>query len=142
MEDKKRANITEHDRNLVDENPNILGFGEMAKKDIFAMTMALGMDDPQKLPTKSSSWIRSDTFDINCVALMAALRLGADDITDDNINEHANYNDCMTYANMCSYTGFRKLEQKMEEAHGNNDELVGELMRELDRLYKKNVEKV
>ena len=141
MEDKKRANISDHDRDLLYKNSKLLGLGSMQAREIFAMTMALGMDEPQKLPAKSTSWIRPETFDTGNIAIIAALRLGADDITDDNINEHANYNDCMTYANMCSYTGFRKLEQKIEEANGNNDELVGELMRELDRLYRKNVGK-
>ncbi len=140
MEDKKRANIAECDREFIYKNGNILGFGSTPMKEIFTFTMALGMDYPQKLPTKSTSWIRSDTFDTNSIALMAALRLGADDINDNNINGYANYNDCMVYANMCSYAGFRKLEQMIKEANYDNDELIAELMAELDRLYRKNVE--
>ena len=140
MEDKKRANIAECDREFIYKNGNILGFGSTPMKEIFTLTMALGMDYPQKLPTKSTSWIRSDTCDTNSIALMAALRLGADDINDNNINGYANYNDCMVYANMCSYAGFRKLEQMIKEANYDNDELIAELMAELDRLYRKNVE--
>lgn len=142
MEDKKRAYISDHDRDLLSRNSKLLGLGSMEAKEVFAMTMALGMDAPQKLPSPNTSWIRSESFDTSNRAIIAALRLGADDINDDTINEHANYNDCITYANMCSYTGFRRLEQKIEEANGNNDELVAELMIELDRLYRKNVEQV
>lgn len=140
MEENKRANIAECDRDFLYRNSHMLGLGSTPTKEIFSLTMSLGMDNPQKLPTKNTSWIRFDTFDMNSIALMAALRLGADDITDANINEHANYNDCMSYANMCSYTGFRKLEQMVKEANYDNDELMAELMAELDRLYRKNVE--
>ena len=140
MEDKKRANITDYDRRLLTENAQILGLGSTPAKDIYALTVALGMNNPQRIPIKNSSWIRADTLDTNTVALMGAVRLGAADVNEDNINEHANHNDCISYGNMCSYTGFRKLEQLIKEVNSDNDELIAELMVELDRLYRKNVE--
>ena len=48
--------------------------------------------------------------------------------------------DMISYAEQCSQAGFEKLEKMVQDANNNNDELEAELMAELDRLYRKNVE--
>ncbi len=139
MEDRRRANITEHNRNFIKSNEDKLGFGDAATKDIYALTIALGADAPKELKGKVTSWIRAETIDTNTTALMAAARLGADDVTDENINQFADYNTCVAFADQCANAGFEKLEQMIEEADGENDTLIAELMNELDNLYKSNV---
>lgn len=139
MEDRRRANITEHNRNFIKSNEDKLGFGDAATKDIYALTIALGIEEPKELKGKVTSWIRAETIDTNITALMAAARLGADDVTDENINRFADYNTCVAFTDQCANAGFEKLEQMIAEADGDNDILISELMHELDRLYEKNV---
>ncbi len=138
MEDR-RANISERDRKFLEENKDKFGLGETAAKDIYALTVALGMEDPKEMAKKNTSWIRAATIDMNSRAVIASARLGADDITDENINQYAEYNACISFADQCSYAGFEKLAQMITEAEGDDDILISELMRELDRLYEKNV---
>ncbi len=138
MEDR-RASISERDRKFLEENKDKFGLGETAAKDVYALTVALGMESPKEMSKKNSSWIRAATIDMNSRAIIASARLGADDITDENINQFAEYNACISFADQCSYAGFEKLAQMIEEADGDNDILISELMHELDRLYETNV---
>lgn len=138
MEDR-RASISDRDRKFLEENKDIFGLGETAAKDVYALTVALGMDYPKEMSKKNSSWIRAATIDMNSRAIIASARLGADDITDENINQFAEYNACISFADKCSYAGFEKLAEMMEKAAGDEDVLIYELMKELDRLFEKNV---
>ncbi len=138
MEDR-RASISDRDREFLEENKDKFGLGETAAKDVYALTVALGMESPKEMSKKNSSWIRAATIDMNSRAIIASARLGADDISDENINQFAEYNACISFADQCSYAGFEKLAQMIEEADGDNDILISELMHELDRLYETNV---
>ncbi len=135
-----RIYVAEKNRDFINEHLNILGFDVAQKKEILFMTMALGMDEPQPLPTKRTGWILYKTFNTNDQALIGALRLGADDVDDENINQFADFDTCISYAEQCSQSGFEKLAKMVQEANNNNDELEAVLMAELDRLYRKNVE--
>ena len=138
MEDR-RAFISLRDRDFIHKNEDKLGLGETEAKKIYAMTMALGVDEPQEMSKKRDGYIKKETFDTYTKAIIATARLGADDITDENINQFADYNECIAFADKCSYTGFEKLAQMVDKADGDEDVLISELMKELDRLYEKNV---
>lgn len=135
-----RIYVAEKNRDFINSHLNILGFDVAQKKEILFMTMALGMNEPQKLPTKRTGWILYKTFTTSDKTLIEALRLGADDVNDENINQFADFDTCISYAEQCSQAGFEKLEKMVQESNNDNDELEAELMAELDRLYRKNVE--
>lgn len=138
MEDR-RAFISLRDREFIHKNEGKLGLGETEAKKVYAMTVALGVDNPKEMSKKRDGYVKAETIDTYTEVIIATARLGADDITDENINQFADHNECISFADKCSYAGFEKLAQMMEEANGDEDILISELMKELDRLYEKNV---
>lgn len=135
-----RAYITDENRDYINTHGNILDFEATQNKEIFFLTMALGMDEPKKLPTKKTGWILFKTFDTSDKALIQALRLGAEDVNEENINDFTDFDKCIDYAEQCSERGFEKLRQMVADADGDNTTLQDRLMNELDRLYRMNVE--
>lgn len=135
-----RAYIADENRDYINTHGNILDFEATQRKEIFFLTMALGMDEPKKLPTKKTGWILNKTFDTRDQALIQALRLGAADVNEENINNFTNFEKCIDYAEQCSEAGFEKLRQMVADADGDNTTLQDRLMNELDRLYRMNVE--
>lgn len=135
-----RAYIADENRDYINTHGNILDLEATPNKEIFFLTMALGMDEPKKLPTKKTGWILFKTFDTSDEALIQALRLGADDVNEENINDFTNLDKCIDYAEQCSETGFEKLRRMVADADGDNTTLQDRLMNELDRLYRMNVE--
>lgn len=135
-----RAYIADENRNYINTHGNILDLEATPNKEIFFLTMALGMDEPKKLPTKKTGWILFKTFDTRDQALIQALRLGAEDVSEENINDFTDFDKCIDYAEQCSEAGFEKLRQMVADADGDNTTLQDRLMNELDRLYRMNVE--
>lgn len=135
-----RAYIADENRDYINTHGNILDLEATPNKEIFFLTMALGMDDPKKLPTKKTGWILFKTFDTRDQALIQALRLGAEDVNEENINDFTDFDKCIDYAEQCSEAGFEKLRQMVADADGDNTTLQDRLMNELDRLYRMNVE--
>ena len=135
-----RAYIADENRDYINTHGNILDLEATPNKEIFFLTMALGMDEPKKLPTKKTGWILFKTFDTRDQALIQALRLGAEDVNEENINDFTNFDKCIDYAEQCSEAGFEKLRQMVADADGDNTTLQDRLMNELDRLYRMNVE--
>lgn len=135
-----RAYIADENRDYINTHGNILDLEATPNKEIFFLTMALGMDEPKKLPTKKTGWILFKTFDTRDQALIQALRLGAEDVNEENINDFTDFDKCIDYAEQCSEAGFEKLRQMVEDADGDNTTLQDRLMNELDRLYRMNVE--
>ena len=135
-----RAYIADENRDYINTHGNILDLEATPNKEIFFLTMALGMDEPKKLPTKKTGWILFKTFDTRDQALIQALRLGAEDVNEENINDFTDFDKCIDYAEQCSEAGFKKLRQMVLEADGDNGILQDRLMVELDRLYRQNVE--
>lgn len=136
-----RAYIADENRDYINTHGNILDLEATPNKEIFFLTMALGMDEPKKLPTKKTGWILFKTFDTRDQALIQALRLGAEDVNEENINDFTDFDKCIDYAEQCSEAGFEKLRQMVADADGDNTTLQDRLMNELDRLYRMNVEK-
>lgn len=135
-----RAYIADENRDYINTHGNILDLEATPNKEIFFLTMALGMDEPKKLPTKKTGWILFKTFDTRDQALIQALRLGAEDVNEGNINDFTDFDKCIDYAEQCSEAGFEKLRQMVADADGDNTTLQDRLMNELDRLYRMNVE--
>lgn len=135
-----RAYIADENRDYLNTHGNILDLEATPNKEIFFLTMALGMDEPKKLPTKKTGWILFKTFDTRDQALIQALRLGAEDVNEENINDFTDFDKCIDYAEQCSEAGFEKLRQMVADADGDNTTLQDRLMNELDRLYRMNVE--
>ncbi len=135
-----RAYIADENRDYINTHGNILDLEATPNKEIFFLTMALGMDEPKKLPTKKTGWILFKTFDTRDQALIQALRLGAEDVNEENINDFTDFDKCIDYAEQCSEAGFEKLRQMVADADGDNTTLQDRLMNELDRLYRMNVE--
>ena len=135
-----RAYIADENRDYINTHRNILDLEATPNKEIFFLTMALGMDEPKKLPTKKTGWILFKTFDTRDQALIQALRLGAEDVNEENINDFTDFDKCIDYAEQCSEAGFEKLRQMVADADGDNTTLQDRLMNELDRLYRMNVE--
>ena len=135
-----RAYIADENRDYINTHGNILDLEATPNKEIFFLTMALGMDVPKKLPTKKTGWILFKTFDTRDKALIQALRLGAEDVNEENINDFTDFDKCIDYAEQCSEAGFEKLRQMVADADGDNTTLQDRLMNELDRLYRMNVE--
>lgn len=135
-----RAYIADENRDYINTHGNILDLEATPNKEIFFLTMALGMDEPKKLPTKKMGWILFKTFDTRDQALIQALRLGAEDVNEENINDFTDFDKCIDYAEQCSEAGFEKLRQMVADADGDNTTLQDRLMNELDRLYRMNVE--
>lgn len=135
-----RAYIADENRDYINTHGNILDLEATPNKEIFFLTMALGMDEPKKLPTKKTGWILFKTFDTRDQALIQALRLGAEDVNEENINDFTDFDKCIDYAEQCSKAGFEKLRQMVADADGDNTTLQDRLMNELDRLYRMNVE--
>ena len=135
-----RAYIADENRDYINTHGNILDLEATPNKEIFFLTMALGMDEPKKLLTKKTGWILFKTFDTRDQALIQALRLGAEDVNEENINDFTDFDKCIDYAEQCSETGFEKLRQMVADADGDNTTLQDRLMNELDRLYRMNVE--
>ena len=136
-----RAYIADENRDYINTHGNILDLEATPNKEIFFLTMALGMDEPKKLPTKKTGWILFKTFDTRDQALIQALRLGAEEVNEENINDFTDFDKCIDYAEQCSEAGFEKLRQMVADADGDNTTLQDRLMNELDRLYRMNVEK-
>ena len=137
-----RAYIADENRDYINTHGNILDLEATPNKEIFFLTMALGMDEPKKLPTKKTGWILFKTFDTRDQALIQALRLGAEDVNEENINDFTDFDKCIDYAEQCSEAGFEKLRQMVADADGDNTTLQDRLMNELDRLYRMNVEEM
>ena len=135
-----RAYIADENRDYINTDGNILELEATPNKEIFFLTMALGMDEPKKLPTKKTGWILFKTFDTSDQALIQALRLGAEDVNEENINDFTDFDKCIDYAEQCSEAGFEKLRQMVADADGDNTTLQDRLMNEFDRLYRMNVE--
>lgn len=135
-----RAYIADENRDYINTHGNILDLEATPNKEIFFLTMALGMDEPKKLPTKKTGWILFKTFDTRDQALIQALRLGAEDVNEENINDFTDFDKCIDYAEQCSEAGFEKLRQMVADADGDNTTLQDRLMNELDRLYRMNIE--
>ena len=135
-----RAYIADENRDYINTHGNILDLEATPNKEIFFLTTALGMDAPKKLPTKKTGWILFKTFDTSDQALIQALRLGAEDVNEENINDFTDFDKCIDYAEQCSEAGFEKLRQMVADADGDNTTLQDRLMNELDRLYRMNVE--
>ena len=135
-----RAYIADENRDYINTHGNILDLEATPNKEIFFLTMALGMDEPKKLPTKKTGWILFKTFDTRDQALIQALRLGAEDVNEENINDFTDFDKCIDYAEQCSERGFENLRQMVADADGDNTTLQDRLMNELDRLYRMNVE--
>lgn len=135
-----RAYIADENRDYINTHGNILDLEATPNKEIFFLTMALGMDEPKKLLTKKTGWILFKTFDTRDQALIQALRLGAEDVNEENINDFTDFDKCIDYAEQCSEAGFEKLRQMVADADGDNTTLQDRLMNELDRLYRMNVE--
>lgn len=135
-----RAYIADENRDYINTHGNILDLEATPNKEIFFLTMALGMDEPKKLSTKKTGWILFKTFDTRDQALIQALRLGAEDVNEENINDFTDFDKCIDYAEQCSEAGFEKLRQMVADADGDNTTLQDRLMNELDRLYRMNVE--
>lgn len=135
-----RAYIADENRDYINTHGNIVDLEATPNKEIFFLTMALGMDEPKKLPTKKTGWILFKTFDTRDQALIQALRLGAEEVNEENINDFTDFDKCIDYAEQCSEAGFEKLRQMVADADGDNTTLQDRLMNELDRLYRMNVE--
>lgn len=135
-----RAYIADENRDYINTHGNILDLEATPNKEIFFLTMALGMDEPKKLPTKKTGWILFKTFDTRDQALIQALRLGAEDVNEENINDFTDFDKCIDYAEQCSEAGFEKLRQMVADADGDNTTLQDRLMNEMDSLYRMNVE--
>lgn len=135
-----RAYIADENRDYINTHGNILDLEATPNKEIFFLTMALGMDEPKKLPTKKTGWIFFKTFDTRDQALIQALHLGAEEVNEENINDFTDFDKCIDYAEQCSEAGFEKLRQMVADADGDNTTLQDRLMNELDRLYRMNVE--
>ena len=135
-----RAYIADENRDYINTHGNIRDLEATPNKEIFFLTMALGMDEPKKLPTKKTGWILFKTFDTRDQALIQALRLGAEDVNEENINDFTDFDKCIDYAEQCSEAGFEKLRQMVADVDGDNTTLQDRLMNELDRLYRMNVE--
>ncbi|WP_301872550.1 hypothetical protein [uncultured Dialister sp.] len=124
------------------KNAHFLGLESASEnKDILFLTMVLGMDNPKPL-NKKNGWILYKALNTADKAMVRAAKLGAEEITDDNVNQVSDFDKCMDYVEACSNRGIDKLSQMIEENHENNDELEAILMRELDKLYSQNVEEV
>lgn len=124
------------------KNAHFLGLESASEnKDILFLTMVLGMDNPKPL-NKKNGWILYKALNTADKAMVRAVKLGAEEITDDNVNQVSDFDKCMDYVEACSNRGIDKLSQMIEENHENNDELEAILMRELDKLYSQNVEEV
>lgn len=124
------------------KNAHFLGLDSASEnKDILFLTMVLGMDNPKPL-NKKNGWILYKALNTADKAMVRAAKLGAEEITDDNVNQVSDFDKCMDYVEACSNRGIDKLSQMIEENHENNDELEAILMRELDKLYSQNVEEV
>ena len=124
------------------KNAHFLGLESASgNKDILFLTMVLGMDNPKPL-NKKNGWILYKALNTADKAMVRAAKLGAEEITDDNVNQVSDFDKCMDYVEACSNRGIDKLSQMIEENHENNDELEAILMRELDKLYSQNVEEV
>ena len=135
-----RAYIADENRDYINTHGNILDLEATPNKEIFFLTMALGIDEPKKLPSNKTGWILMKTFDTRDQALIQALRLGAEDVNEENINDFTDFDKCIDYAEQCSEAGFEKLRQMVADADGDNTTLQDRLMNELDRLYRMNVE--
>jgi len=121
------------------KNAHFLGLDSASEnKDILFLTMVLGMDNPKPL-NKKNGWILYKALNTADKAMVRAAKLGAEEITDDNVNQVSDFDKCMDYVEACSNRGIDKLSQMIEENHENNDELEAILMRELDKLYLQNV---
>ena len=121
------------------KNAHFLGLDSASEnKDILFLTMVLGMDNPKPL-NKKNGWILYKALNTADKAMVRAAKLGAEEITDDNVNQVSDFDKCMDYVEACSNRGIDKLSQMIEENHENNDELEAILMRELDKLYLLNV---
>ena len=100
-----RAYIADENRDYINTHGNILDLEATPNKEIFFLTMALGMDVLKKLPTKKTGWILFKTFDTRDQALIQALRLGAEDVNEENINDFTDFDKCIDYAEQCSEAG-------------------------------------
>ena len=141
MSGKDRVNFDLDNRAKINSwrEAHFLGLDNIVEnKDILFLTMALGIDNPKPVE-KKNGWILYKALNTTDRALIRTAKLGSGELTDDNVNQVSDFDKCVEYVEACSNRGIDKLSQMIEENNGNNDELEGILLRELDRLYMQNV---
>lgn len=143
MAGRDRVYFDRENRKIVNhwKDVHFLGLDSASEnKDILFLTMVLGMDNPKPIDKKyRDGWILYKALNTADRALIRTAKLGAEEISDDTVNQVSDFDKCMDYVEECSNRGIDKLSQMIEENNENNDELEGVLMQELDRMYLQNV---
>ena len=117
---------------------NPLGIRDLENKDLFLLAVALGLSNPVDLPKGKDGFIRIQyvkTFD---KALIASIMLGKPE-NDGDIDKYANDDINYDEAERCAESGFKVLNQLIEDAGGDAELLEKRAFKKLELLYQQYV---
>lgn len=132
--------ISEKYRSFLDilKEKNALGFELLDNKDVFLLAVSLGLNNPTN-PQKKFGFIRKTYIKTSEKALFGSVLLGTA-ITDDEVNQSADFEKSIELCEKCAEAGFKKLKEKYDNADCDIDLLERRMLKDLDLLYTQNIE--
>lgn len=137
---RDRVSTSAEYRNFIDDlkKHEVLGLQMAEGKDIFMLAVALGLNEPAPLKSKVGLFL-CNTLKTADKALMESVLLGS--ISEDSeLDELADFDKSAELCEQCAETGYQVLRRKYTDAECDAQLLERRMLKELEFLYKKNVE--
>ena len=113
----------------------------ISNKDQAFFIASWGIVDPKDYKKRDNSgWIRSDYIKFAEEKALMSTPLLASALNDEEVGEYAEYGIYKTHFEKCIEKGFQVIEEKVEDAHWDNNLLERRVLSDLDLLYTKYIE--
>lgn len=137
---RDRVYINSDYRKLIEvmKDKDIVGFNLVENKESFLLAVALGLDSPKTLNNRDGWFLMKNLKTVD-KAILASVLLGkAND--DSEVDLYADLEKAIDLCEEYAEAGFEKMQRLVVEANCDNEVIERNLIEELDRLYKVNVE--
>ena len=135
-----RVFTSEQFRNVLDQlkTNNVRSLELVDNKDIFMFAVSMGLNNPQQLKNKKGLFLNTALKTAD-KALLESVLLGKVQ-NDSEIDEFADFEKSLELCEQCAEAGYQVPQKKYNDAGCDNELFERRLLKELELLYKKNVE--
>lgn len=139
---RDRVYVSDSFKKTTDElkNQDVLGLSMAEGKEVFMLSVALGLDNPTLLKNRQGLFLNTALKTAD-KALIASVLLGTMS-DDEDMNQHADFDKSCELCEKCAETGYQvllKKKKKYNDAGCDEELLERRLLLERDLLYSKNV---
>lgn len=126
------SRIDEKDFINILKEENFMSFNYLDNINIYLFFATMGMMDPLDVPSKTGFIQLQGKTDIQ--AKVSIFLLGTN-VTEFGLDTNSDLKKCVEYADMCSYSGYKKFSKIYDEYRGNEDNLMKLIEIQLNTLY-------